>query len=211
VRVVTAQPQAQQRLKQPQIPSQKQPMRGLSPHPPPHSPTRGEGSKTVKPCAQLPGENSANRPRSRARFSPSPAGGRGGRGVRVVTAQTPAHKHLTHTDRTLSPTRGDGSKTVKPRARLPGENSANRPRARARFSPSPAGGRGGRGVRVVTAQTQAHHRLTNPDPHSKPPTTPPPQPRAKAALARSFPSPPAPLPDPGRGEQNSKKSRAVTR
>jgi len=35
-------------------------------------------------------------------LSPSPAGGRGGRGVRVVSAQTQAHKHLTHTDRMLA-------------------------------------------------------------------------------------------------------------
>ena len=35
-------------------------------------------------------------------LSPSPAGGRGGRGVRVVTAQPQAPKHLTHTDRMLA-------------------------------------------------------------------------------------------------------------
>ncbi|MFM2218163.1 MAG: hypothetical protein RL240_2481 [Planctomycetota bacterium] len=46
------------------IPSQKQPLRGPSPHPQPLSPTRGEGSKTVKPRAQIPGENSADRPRA---------------------------------------------------------------------------------------------------------------------------------------------------
>jgi hypothetical protein len=45
-----------------QIPTQKQPLRGLSPHPQPLSPTRGEGSKTVKPRAQLLGENSADPP-----------------------------------------------------------------------------------------------------------------------------------------------------
>ena len=38
------------------------------------------------------------------------------------------------------------------------------PPPRARFSPSPAGGRGGRGVRVETAQTQAQQRLTSPRP-----------------------------------------------
>ena len=38
-----------------------------------------------------------------------------------------------------------------------------------------------------------------------------PNPLAKAVVARSFPSPPGPLPDPGRGEQNHKTSRAVTR
>jgi hypothetical protein len=35
-------------------------------------------------------------------LSPSPAGGRGGRGVRVVSAQPQAPKHLTHTDRMLA-------------------------------------------------------------------------------------------------------------
>jgi len=42
-------------------PQKKQPLRGLSPHPPPLSPTRGEGSKTVRPRLQLAGENNANR------------------------------------------------------------------------------------------------------------------------------------------------------
>ncbi|MFM2217829.1 MAG: hypothetical protein RL240_2147 [Planctomycetota bacterium] len=101
---------------------QKQPLRGLSPHPQPLSPTRGEGSKTGKLRARLPGQNSADRPRARARFShfsrwrekgPGVEGGelatartarpghsprlrgRGGRGVRVVSAQPQAPKQLT--------------------------------------------------------------------------------------------------------------------
>ena len=80
----------------------------------------------------------------RARCSPSPAGGRGGRGVRVVSAQPQAPQHLTLRAHTCySP----------PRPLVRG------PRHGARFSPSPAGGRGGRGVRVVSAQTQAPQYL----------------------------------------------------
>jgi len=83
-------------------PQKKQPLRGHSPHPPPLSPTRGEGSKTLRPRLQLAGENNADRKqiacKSQAsaceRFSPSPAGGRGGRGVRVVTAQPQAQQAL---------------------------------------------------------------------------------------------------------------------
>ena len=240
VRVVTAQPQAHNRLthqkpnqnhQQPHHPTpmQKQPLRGLSPHPQPLSPTRGEGSKTVTPRARLPGQNSADRPRAAARFSPSPAGGRGGRGgeggvranpsaqttyatpipratrqsLRPIPSQKQPMRGLSPHPRPLSPTRGEGSKTVKPRAQLPDENSANRPRADARCSPSPAGGRGGRGVRVVSAQPQAQQRLKPPQSHARDQTIAHSHPLAKAAVARSFPSPPAPLPDPGRGEQNS--------
>jgi|688.fasta_scaffold22971_10 hypothetical protein len=43
------------------MPSQKQPLRGHSPHPPPLSPTRGEGSKTLRLRLQLAGENKADR------------------------------------------------------------------------------------------------------------------------------------------------------
>ncbi len=136
MRVATAQPQAQQRLTVHPTPSKKQPLRGLSPHPQPLSPTRGEGSKTqTTPCDSPPDstrapENSrAATPvdrANRARFSPSPAGGRGGRGVRVVTAQTQAQQRLTVRPtpskkqplrglsphpQPLSPTRGEGSKT----------------------------------------------------------------------------------------------------
>ncbi|MFM2217828.1 MAG: hypothetical protein RL240_2146, partial [Planctomycetota bacterium] len=97
----------------------KQPLRGLSPHPPPRSPTRGEGSKTIKPPARLPGEDSATRPRAAARFSPSPAGGRGGRGVRVVTAQTQAPQSFTHTDRKLAQSQSRASERAHANSLLP--------------------------------------------------------------------------------------------
>jgi hypothetical protein len=86
-------------------PSKKQSLRGHSPHPPPLSPTRDEGSKTVRPRLQLAVENNADRKLAqshpseqaspRERFPPSPAGGRGGRGVRVATAQPQAQQALT--------------------------------------------------------------------------------------------------------------------
>ena len=67
VRVVSAQTQAQKRvthtISKPESsqslstsPAQRQPLRGLSPHPPPLSPTRGEGSKTVRTSTELPGK-----------------------------------------------------------------------------------------------------------------------------------------------------------
>jgi hypothetical protein len=83
-------------------------------------------------------------------LSPSPAGGRGGRGVRVVTAQTQAPQIFTHTDRML---------------------------AHARCSPSPAGGQrgakqlihrlatSGYGLTCLTCLT-CLTRLTSPPPNS---------------------------------------------
>jgi hypothetical protein len=138
----------------------------------------------------------------------------------------------------LSPTRGEGSKTLRPRLQLACENNADRElaqsqsraskqasarerfspspapsqaSARERFSPSPAGGRGGRGVRVVTAQPQAQQTLMPPQSHASVQSIAHPHSLAKAAIARTFPSPPAPLPDPGRGEQNSQSSLAISR
>jgi hypothetical protein len=65
-----------------------------SPPAPLPDPGRGEQKQLVL-SAQLTGQNKAKLPPSRAHFPPSPAGGRGGRGVRVVSAQTQAQQTLT--------------------------------------------------------------------------------------------------------------------
>ena len=80
----------------------------------------------------------AGRP-PRARCSPSPAGGRGGRGVRVVTAQTQAHKQLTHPNAPI--------KTIK-------NHTAPPPRKSSRcavfpLTPSPSPRPGARGARQL--------------------------------------------------------------
>jgi len=119
------------------VPSQEHPLRGPSPHPRPLSPTRGEGSKTVRPHAQLPGENRADRLLGSrallplARWRERGAGGEGG--VRANPSTQSTYAHRSHAC------------------------------ALNRFSPSPAGGRGGRGVRVVTAQPQAPQSFTRAD------------------------------------------------